>query len=448
MPGALSAGDTKSRGWPLWVQVLIAMVLGIGTGLLLSPDGVGLLSETFVEPVAAWIALPGRIFLALIQMIVIALVLSSIMLGVADGGGDTLRRIGPRIIVYFVCTTVVAVTIGVLLASLIRPGDHVDSSTLPPVVEKSSPLDVEGDESVPDKIVRLIPTNLIQAQLQRDMLLIVIAAIFMGLALVSIAPELATPVLDVARGVQAASMRIVDWAMRLAPIAVFGLLCDITIRAGPDAIVGASVYIGVVLLGLFLLIVFYMLVAAVLGKKGPRELLSAAREVQLMAFSTSSSAAVIPLSLKAAEKLGVRRSIAQFVVPLGATVNMDGTALYQVVATVFLAQAFGVEMTTAGLVAVAATTVGASIGTPSTPGVGIVVLGTVLEGVGVPLVGIALVLGVDRILDMCRTAVNVTGDLTACVVMDRWAGPVTTPHPLDRGAHETHEVVEPPDSAA
>ncbi|MHC4959106.1 MAG: dicarboxylate/amino acid:cation symporter [Planctomycetota bacterium] len=444
----MSAGKTTSRGWPLWVQVLIAMVAGIGTGLLLSPEGAGLLSETFVEPVAAWIALPGRIFLALVQMIVVALVMSSIMLGVAEGGGKTLKRIGPRIFVYFLCTTVVAVTIGVLLASLIRPGDYVDSSTLPPVVERSTAADAIGEESVPDKIVRLVPTNLIQAQLQRDMLLIVIAAIFMGLALVSIAPELATPVLDVARGVQAAAMRIVDWAMRLAPIAVFGLLCDITIRAGPDAIVGASVYIGVVLAGLFLLLLFYVVVAAVIGRKRPRELLGAAREVQLMAFSTSSSAAVIPLSLKAAEKLGVRRSIARFVVPLGATVNMDGTALYQVVATIFLAQAFGIELTAAGLVAVAATTIGASIGTPSTPGVGIVVLGTVLEGVGVPLVGIALVLGVDRILDMCRTAVNVTGDLTACVVMDRWAGPITAPHPLDTGAHETHEVVEPPDSAA
>ena len=232
MPGTLSAGEKASRGWPLWIQVLIAMVLGIGTGLLLSPDGAGVLSVAFVEPVAAWIALPGRIFLALIQMIVIALVMSSIMLGVAEGGGETLRRIGPRILAYFLCTTVVAVVIGVVLASVIRPGDHVDASALPPVIEEPAPLDVVGEETVPDRIVRLIPTNLVQAQLQRDMLLIVIAAIFMGLALVSIAPELATPVLDVARGVQAAAMRIVDWAMRLAPVAVFGLLCDITIRAG------------------------------------------------------------------------------------------------------------------------------------------------------------------------------------------------------------------------
>jgi len=155
----------------------------------------------------------------------------------------------------------------------------------------------------------------------------------------------------------------------------------------------------------------------------PWRFLNSARDVQLLAFSTSSSAAVMPLTIKTAEeRLGVRPSIAQFLVPLGTTVNMDGTALYQGAATVFLAQVFGVDLSLGALVLVVVTTVGASIGSPATPGVGIVILATVLASVGVPASGIALIIGVDRILDMTRTAVNVTGDLTACVVMDRWLG--------------------------
>jgi len=215
----------------------------------------------------------------------------------------------------------------------------------------------------------------------------------------------------------------VRWAMSLAPLAVFGLLAQITIEIGLDALLGMSVYVGTVILGLLLMIVVYLIIGGIVARSNPVHFLGAVREVQLLAFSTSSSAAVMPLSMQTAEdKLGVRPSISQFLIPLGASINMDGTALYQAAATVFLAQVFNVELGLPALLLILVTTVGASIGSPATPGVGIVILAMVLHSVGIPASGIALIIGVDRILDMSRTAVNVTGDLTACLVMDRWVG--------------------------
>ena len=219
-------------------------------------------------------------------------------------------------------------------------------------------------------------------------------------------------------------MTIVGWAMKLAPVAVFALICTITMRIGLGAISGMAAYIGTVVLGLAILLIFYLGMVSLLGKMSPMSFLRNIREVQLLAFSTSSSAAVMPLSMETAEKkLSVEPSIARFIIPLGATINMDGTALYQVTAAVFLTQVFGVQLDIWGLIALAGTAVGASIGTPSTLGVGIVVLASILQGIGVPPSGIALIIGVDRILDMSRTTINVTGDLTACTIMNRWLKP-------------------------
>lgn len=218
-------------------------------------------------------------------------------------------------------------------------------------------------------------------------------------------------------------MTVVRWAMYLAPLAVFGLLAQITIRIGFEALLGMAVYVGTVLFGLVLMVIVYLAIITLIVRFNPWRFLTAVREVQLLAFSTSSSAAVMPLSMQTAEdKLGVRPSISQFLIPLGASINMDGTALYQAAATVFLAQVYNVELGIPALLLILVTTVGASIGSPATPGVGIVILAMVLNAVGIPASGVALIIGVDRILDMSRTAVNVTGDLTACLVMDRWVG--------------------------
>jgi Na+/H+-dicarboxylate symporter len=209
--------------------------------------------------------------------------------------------------------------------------------------------------------------------------------------------------------------------MWLAPWAVFGLLAQLTSKIGLQALLGMAVYVGTVLIGLTLLLVMFLAIVGIGGGMRPWKFLSAARDVMLMAFSTSSSAAVMPLSMKTAEeRLGVRPSISQFIIPLGATINMNGTALYQGVAAIFLAQVFGVEIGIGGLTLIVLTAVGASIGSPATPGVGIVILSSILVSVGVPPTGVALIMGVDRILDMSRTSLNVSGDLVACVLMDKW----------------------------
>lgn len=408
----------------LWVQVVLGMVLGVLFGLLLSPSAFALSSEEFAFGIAPWVALIGNIFLALIKMVVIPLVMSSIVLGITSASNmSTLKSIGLKIAPYFVFTTVVAVIIGISISYLIQPGDFVSSSIVENIRSSTSiipAVEPTKDISIPDMIVSLIPVNTAKAELDGNILAFVILSIFIGVALMSIKSEDAKPLIDLARSVQAFSMKVIEWTMSIAPYAVFGLLANITIKIGFDAISSMSVYMLTVILGLLILLCFYLFIVYLSSKMTPLKFLSKIKEVQLMAFSTSSSAAVMPLSIKTAEeKLNIPLSISKFVIPLGATVNMDGTALYQVCAAIFLTQLFGIDLSLIELIILAMTTVGASIGAPSTPGVGIVILATILQGIGVPVEGIALILGVDRILDMCRTTVNVTGDLTATLVMKR-----------------------------
>ena len=233
--------------------------------------------------------------------------------------------------------------------------------------------------------------------------------------------------LDLLGSLQEVCMTVVRWAMLLAPIAVFGLLAQLTAKLGLNALMGMAIYVGTVLAGLFLLFLVYLLIIFLVAREHPFKFISSVRDVLLLAFSTSSSAAVMPLSIKTAEeKLKVRPSVSQFVIPLGATINMNGTALYQGVAAIFLAQVFGIDIGMGGMVLIVLTSVGASIGAPATPGVGIVILSMVLGTVGIPAAGIALIMGVDRILDMSRTAINVSGDLVAAKLMDRWVGSKTS----------------------
>ena len=409
----------------LWIQIVVCMILGIVIGLLVSPEGAALVSSQTAELVTGWLVLPGHLFLALIQMIMLPLIVSSIVLGIAGAEDLTkLRKMGLRIAPYFIGTTTVAVLIGVALAMIVEPGQYIDPNMLTAALADIGAVEVSQDLEVltlHDRIVGLIPANPLSAALEESMLQIVVFSILTGVALASITPDRAEPLLNISRSVQELSMKIVSWAMVIAPLAVLGLLAQITMQVGIDALMGMSVYVGTVLLGLGLLLGFYLVIVLIVGGVSPPEFLSKVREVQLLAFSTSSSAAVMPLSIKTAEeKLGIQSSTADFIVPLGATINMDGTALYQVVAAVFLTQVFGIELSSGELLLLITTTIGASIGSPSTPGVGIVILATILTNIGVPASGIALIIGVDRILDMSRTAINVTGDLTACVVMDRW----------------------------
>ncbi len=414
----------------LWLKILVAMVLGLATGVLLSPQ-TGLIDQATAEMVGSWLAVPGNLFLGLIQMIVVPLIFASVIRGLASSDDlEQLKKVGLRLVIYFLLTTSIAITIGLGVSIIIGPGHYIDADYAEVTVDPADLVTENGDApdspemgTLPEIVVGLVPENPLGAMVEREMLQVVLFAIIIGLALVAMPPRQAQPILGLMGSLQEVCMTVVRWAMLLAPLAVFGLLAQITIKVGFDALMGMGVYVGTVLLGLILMIVVYLLLVTLIARHNPWQFLSAVREVQLLAFSTSSSAAVMPLSMQTAEeKLGVRPSISQFLIPLGASINMDGTALYQAAATVFLAQVYNIELSLPALLLILVTTVGASIGSPATPGVGIVILAMVLNSVGIPASGVALIIGVDRILDMSRTAVNVTGDLTACMVMDRWIG--------------------------
>jgi Na+/H+-dicarboxylate symporter len=426
----------------LWARVLIGLAAGILAGSALGPSA-GLFDPEVAVPLASWLALPGSLFLALIQMIVVPLVFSSVVCGLAAGENvQQLRRLGLAGAGFFLVTTAIATTLGLVLALAVRPGRFLDAGLVRAAVASDVTLPAEaaaapGLTQLPELVIGLLPTNPLASMVGGEMLQVILFAFVVGIALVNLAPEKSAPLFDLLGAVQAVCMSVVGWAMRLAPFAVFGLIARLTSSVGIEVLGGMAVYVLTVLAGLALMMGAFVGLVALAGGMRPGRFLAATREVVLLAFSTSSSAAVMPLSIQTAEdKLGVRPSIARFLVPLGATVNMNGTALYQGVATVFLAQVFDVQLTALGLVLVVVTAVSASIGSPATPGAGIVILAMVLEGAGIPTAGLALILGVDRILDMSRTAVNVTGDLTACVVLQRWTRddePASEPDPPTTG---------------
>lgn len=421
----------------LWLKVVIGMVLGIATGVLLGP-GVGWVEPATSSTIVAWLALPGQIFLVLVQMIVVPLVFASIVRGLASSGAGELKTLGLGGGVFFLVTTVLAVTIGLSLALAIDPGAYIDVAQLRASFATATPVSPSTAgtpplTNVPALLISLLPTNPLDAMAEGQMLQVIVFALIVGAALVSMPRDKAAPLFDLLGSLLEVCMTVVSWAMRLAPLAVFGLMSRLVATIGFGVLAGMAVYVGTVLLGLLMLVMLYLILVATLGRRSPLAFLAGTRELLLLAFSTSSSAAVMPLSIQTAEqRLGVRTGIARLLVPLGATINMNGTALYQGVATVFLATAFGVVLDTGALLFVVSMAVVAAIGSPGTPGAGIVILAALLEGIGIPAAGVALILGVDRLLDMARTAVNVAGDMTACVVLDRLLG--LQPEPESGGA--------------
>ena len=407
----------------LWLKVLIGMFLGLAVGILLGPS-TGLVEPGRGAAIGNWLAFPGRLFLASIQMIVIPLVFASIIRGLAGSENlDQLRKLGVRVTAFFAGTTALAAAIGLWIGTWFNPGRIINSQDIaptPPVIEGETPA-APGLMELPDALLGLLPGNPLSSMVEGEMLQVVVFAVIVGIALVSMAPARAQPMLELLASLQEICMTVVRWAMVLAPYAVFGLMTQLTSKLGIEALLGLGFYVVTVLAGLLVLLLLYLVMLRVFAGESMLGFLRNAREVMLLAFSTSSSAAVMPLSIKVAEeKLRVRPSISQFVIPLGATINMNGTALYQAVATVFIAQVYGVDLSMASMALVVAMAVGASIGSPATPGVGIVILSMVLNSVGVPPSGVALIMGVDRILDMCRTAINVTGDLVTCRLMEGW----------------------------
>jgi Na+/H+-dicarboxylate symporter len=397
------------------------------TGFVLGPS-VGWVDAETASVIGNWLALPGQLFLTLVQMIVIPLVFASVIRGIAASENpEALKSTGIRVVLFFVITTVVAIVIGIVLALSIKPGNFVSSEMVTSAlgaktqIPDTDTLTTPQFSEIPEKLVTLLPNNPLNSMVENNMLQVVLFALVVGVALVTMKPVQSKPMLELLGSLQEVCMTVVRFAMRLAPFAVFGLMAQLTSKIGLGALLGLAVYVGTVLAGLLSMMVIYVSLVWGVARYPPKSFLSSVREVLLLAFSTSSSAAVMPLSIKTAEDaLQVRPSISQLVIPLGATINMNGTALYQGVAAIFLAQVFGVDISLGGMVLIVVLAVGASIGSPATPGVGIIILATILASVGIPPAGIALIMGVDRILDMSRTAVNVCGDLVASVLMHRW----------------------------
>ncbi len=408
----------------LWAKVLLAMFLGILLGLMLGPD-LNWVPAPTVNVITAWLAMPGQVFLAVIQMIVVPLVLASIVRGLAaNNDPQALKKNGGVALLFIMVSTALATVIGIGLALIFEPGSYVQvddvmrqvASTAQPAATQSFPPLAE----LPNKMIALIPRNPLSSMVTGEMLQVILFAAILGVALLSIPAQQARPLFELLGALQEVSIRVVSWAMLLAPIAVFGLITKLVANLGIEVLAGMAMYVGVVLLGMLAMAGFYLLVVALAGAGPVRQFLGNVKELLLLAFSTSSSAAVMPLSLQTCEeRLHLKPEIVRFLIPLGATINMTGTALYQGVATLFLAQVFGIDLSLTSYVFIITMAVAASIGSPATPGAGIVILSVILEGVGIPAAGMALLLGVDRILDMCRTAINVLGDVTACVLVQK-----------------------------
>jgi Na+/H+-dicarboxylate symporter len=411
----------------LWLKVIIALALGVICGILLGPD-FNLVSASIVKIITAWLALPGQIFLAIIQMIVVPLVVASIVRGLASNNNPhAIKKNGAIALGFIVMSTIAAAAIGISLALQIQPGKFVDSGALldsgisaaaTPVAQGFPPI-----SELPNKVSALIPKNPLASMASGEMLQVILFAAVLGAAMLSIPAQNSKPLFDLMGALQEVSLRIVSWAMLLAPLAVFGLITRLVASLGLEVLAGMAVYVITVVTGLLIVAIAYLLIARMTTVFKIRELLGHVRELLLLAFSTSSSAAVMPITLQVVEdKLKIKPEIARFLVPLGATINMTGTAMYQGVATVFLAQVFNVDLTLSNYLFIVTMAVAASIGSPATPGAGIIILSMVLEGVGIPAAGVALILGVDRILDMCRTSVNVLGDVVACATVAHFVG--------------------------
>ncbi|WP_417873445.1 dicarboxylate/amino acid:cation symporter [Xanthomarina gelatinilytica] len=415
----------------LWLQVIVGLLLGAALGLLLNPS-TGLVSERVGSWLANWLELPGQIFMRLIQMVMIPLIFASIISGIVSNTSDNLKTFGLRLFLYFVFTTTVAIIIGLSITLLMKPGEYVLSLGGFPESGEKQILPTEQAnliDNIPMAISNLIPNNPLESILMGEMLGVVIFTIIIGIAITQLKDVTAQPIIRFTEAIQKICMIVVSWAMKLVPYAVFGLMGALLSRIGIGIFLGLGYYMSVVIIGLFILMSFYLLLVLFVGKKNPFKFLKAIKEPQLLAFSTASSAAVMPVSMKTAEEnLKISSNISDFVIPIGATINMDGTALFQCVTTLFMAQAYGIELSLINLILITATVIAASIGTPAIPGGGVIILATVLQSAGIPADGLIVIIGIDRILGMFRTVVNVTGDLTACLVFNRFYGNIK---PLD-----------------
>ena len=408
----------------LWLQVVISLLLGLAVGLVLGDDvGIGVDDDT-LSSLSSYLKIPANIFLSLIMMIIVPLIFASIVVAITNlGAKEKMKTLGLGIGVYFVITTTISILVAVLLASVIAPGSILDLTSLQEAhdISEEDLKVTEGFdlEDIPNAVSNIIPRNPISSYLEGQMFSILIMAVIVGLSMAVLPKESTKPLLDLLESIQKITLHILIISMKIVPFAVFGLIIGMVATVGIGTMVGLGVYMVTVVVGLGIMLLVYALILKFVAKRSISATFLKFRNPQTLAFSTASSMATMPVTLKTAEEdLKVDTKVSKFVIPLGTTVNMDGTALYQVIAVFFLAQLFAIELSMISILVIIITSLLASIGTPAVPGAGVIVLSTILITVGIPPVGILLLLSVDRILDMIRTMVNVTGDLTASCAFD------------------------------
>ena len=421
-------------------QILIGMLFGILFGFAMTyPDwGAGFVQD--------WINPFGTIFVKLLKLIAIPLILASLVKGISDLKDiSKFKNIGLRTIGIYIITTIVAISIGLILVNLLKPGNGISEETIAQLTEtyasdagvtsKLEEASRQKDRGPLQFLVDMVPDNAFQAVSDNGLMLqVIFFTIFLGISMLLIGEKAARPLKEFFDALNDVVLKMVDLIMLTAPVAVFALLANVVVTSGdPDLLLALLKYGGVVVLGLVLMIVFYSVVVSVFTRYNPFQFLSRISPAQLLAFSTSSSAATLPVTMERVEEhIGVDKEVSSFVLPVGATINMDGTSLYQGVAAVFISQALGFELSLAGQLTIILTALLASIGSAAVPGAGMVMLVIVLESINFPsdklAIGLALIFAVDRPLDMLRTVVNVTGDATVSMLVAKSVGKLGKPH--------------------
>ncbi len=420
-------------------RILIGMLLGIVFGVVMANTswGPGFVSE--------WIKPVGTIFIRLLKLIAIPLIIASLIKGVSDLQDlSKFSRIGGRTIVLYIITTVIAISIGLLLVNIVQPGNNVNDSVVTKITEQyQSTASTKVASALQTKergklqfLVDMVPSNFFEAaSSNRNMLQVIFFAIFFGIALLMVEDKYAKPLKDFFDGLNEVVLKMVDLIMLIAPYAVFALLAGlITDTQDPSLFVALGWYAFTVVGGLLLMMVFYLTVNYFITGISPMTFLKGIAPAQLLAFSTSSSAATLPVTMERVEEhLGVEGEVASFVCPVGATINMDGTSLYQAVAAVFIAQVLAFDLNFSDQLTIIVTATLASIGSAAVPGAGMIMLVIVLEAIGLPqeklAVGLALIFAVDRPLDMCRTVINISGDATVAMLVAKSVGKLGPPRP-------------------
>jgi len=424
----------KKKKLALHWKIVIGMIAGVSMGISMTYFSWG---KDFVQD---WIKPFGTIFISCLKLIAVPLILASLIKGVSDLKDiSKLSLMGGRTIGIYILTTVFAVSIGLMVVNIIQPGKTISEKTRTELInsyqgEASKKQDAAAKqrEAGPlQALVDIVPSNIFSAATDnRKMLQVIFFAIFFGVGLILIPADKSKPVKDFFDGFNEVILKMIDLIMLAAPFGVFALLSALVVESPNADLFEALIWYAIsVVLGLAIMIGIYILLVYVFTKKSPSFFINGISPAQLLAFSTSSSAATLPVTMERVEKhLGVDEEVASFVLPIGATINMDGTSLYQAVAAVFIAQAFGMDLSLGTQLGIVVTATLASIGSAAVPGAGMVMLVIVLAQAGIPEAGLALIFAVDRPLDMCRTTVNVTGDAAVSMIVAKSVGKLGEPH--------------------